>query len=103
MTRGIVSTDGETNVAANGYHYTRQNGKWRLTHHILAEEVLGRPINTENEIIRFRDKDRTNLSKSNIEIIPKGKHTTRRRLAEVRAKIADLQALEKDLVNELLS
>lgn len=103
MPRGIVSTDGETNVAANGYHYTRVNGKWTLTHHLIAAEILGRPIDTKSEIIRFRDRDRTNLSKGNIEVIPKGKHTTRRRLAEVRAKIADLQALEKDLVNELLS
>lgn len=101
MPRGVVAEDGDVNVSANGYHYTRRDGKWRLTHHLVAEEVLGRPVDTQTEVIRFRDKDKTNLVPENIEVIPKGKYTVRKRLAEVRAKIADLQALEKDLVEEL--
>lgn len=103
MPRGILAKDGDTNVNKNGYHHTRQNGKWRLTHHIVAEEKLGRPVDTATEVIRFVDSDRTNLDPDNIEVIPKGKHTVRKRLAEVRAKIAELQALEKDLENELLN
>lgn len=101
MPRGVVAEDGDTNTAANGYHYTRQDGKWRLTHHIIAEEVLGRPVDTATEVIRFKDRDCKNLTPENIEVIPKGKYTVRKRLAEVRAKIVELQALEKDLENEL--
>jgi hypothetical protein len=101
MPRGIRAQDGDTNVSANGYHYTRVDGKWRFTHHIIAEEIIGRPINTETDVVRFKDKDNTNLDPSNIEVIPKGKSTPRKRLAEVRSKLNDLRALEEDLMTEL--
>jgi hypothetical protein len=101
MPRGVAAKDGDTNVSANGYHYTRQNGKFRLTHHIIAEEKLGRPINTETEVVRFKDKDKTNLSPDNIEAIPKGTTSVRARLARVEAQIAELTAQRDLLLAEL--
>lgn len=101
MPRGKASKDGTTNVSANGYHYTKQNGRFRLTHHILAEEKLGRPINTEVEVIRFKDRDKTNLSPDNIEVIPKGKASVRARLARVNAMIAEYEAQRDLLLKEL--
>lgn len=101
MPRGVAAKDGDTNVAPNGYHYTRQNGKFRLTHHIIAEEKLGRPIDTTRETVRFKDRDKTNLSPENIEVVPKGKASIRARLARVEAQIAEYTAEREYLLKEL--
>lgn len=102
MPRGMLSAEGETNVAANGYHYTKtKDDGWRLTHHLVAERILGRPIDTSKEIVRFIDKDKTNFDPSNIEVIPKGKVSARKRLAQIEARIKELLAEKEDLEREL--
>jgi len=63
--RGRRSQVGDTRVSLNGYHYTRTEDKWELTHRLIAEEKLGRPL-AEDERIRFADNDRTNLDPDNI-------------------------------------
>jgi hypothetical protein len=63
--RGKASSIGDTRVSLNGYHYTRTETGWQLTHRLVAEEKLGRPLR-ENERIRFVDNDRTNLDSDNI-------------------------------------
>ncbi len=103
MPRGKAAQDGDTNVSANGYHYTRAKGKFRLTHHLIAEERLGRPIDTSREVVRFKDKDKTNLSPDNVEVIPKGTTSIRARLARVEAQIAELTAQRDLLLKELAS
>lgn len=96
MARGNASPVGATRVSANGYHYTKTEDGWRLTHHLLAEEKLGRPLE-DNERVYFVDKDRTNLSKDNVEV----KETvdqTEKRIADLRARIRR----DQDELNELL-
>jgi hypothetical protein len=65
--RGKASTVGDTRVSLNGYHYTRTTEGWQLTHRLIAEEKLGRPLR-ENERIRFVDNDRTHLDPDNIHV-----------------------------------
>lgn len=91
MPRGRASKEGDTNVSANGYHYTKVEDKWRLTHHIIAEKALGRPIEND-ETVSFRDNDRTNLDPSNI--------TVSKRRTSLAGKIAALDARIMELTNE---
>jgi hypothetical protein len=88
-------------VSANGYHYTKRDGKQRLTHHILAEEILGRPIDTTSEMVRFKDGNRTNLKIENIEIIPKNKASLRKRLAVVEEHLRQYTAERDWLVEQI--
>lgn len=84
---------GSTRVAQNNYHYTKvAEGKWRLTHHIIAETQYGRKIR-EGERVIFKDKDRTNLNSDNIEIVSsKNKKSNAALLARLYAKREDLNA-----------
>lgn len=91
MAKGRQSNVGDTRKAPNGYHYTRTEQGWRLTHHIIAEEQLGRPLN-EDERTKFVDGDRSNLKPSNIKVIKKGKASLRRRKAVLETRIEELQA-----------
>jgi hypothetical protein len=101
MPRGSTSPEGTVMVSANGYSYTKHNGKTRLTHHIIAEQTLGRPVNTETELIRFKNGDKTDLSPGNIEVIPKNKASVRKRLAVVEARIAEYEAEREYLLKQL--
>ena len=97
MARGRSATVGDTYTAANGYHYTRTKDGFRLTHHILAEKLLGRPLRS-NEMVRFVDGDKKNLTIKNVKVIEKGRSSLRRRKAQVEARIQELQA-ELDEIN----
>lgn len=96
MPRGKPSKDGDTNVAQNGYHYTKIDGKFKLTHHIIAEEQLGRPIESD-ETVSFRDGDRENLSPDNI-VVSKRKTSLNGRIATLNAKILELTAERDKLI-----
>lgn len=98
--RGNVAPNGATRVAQNEYHYTKQDGKWRLTHHIIAEEILGRPLN-EYDRVRFRDGDRKNLSRENIEVVAKGSTSLRQKRARLTARIEELQAQVREIDDQL--
>lgn len=106
MARGKVSPLGATMVSDNGYHYTKVmhqgSAKWRLTHHIVAERILGRAL-TEADRVEFIDKDRKNLSPKNIRVVPKGKASVRRRLAQITARIQELEAEKAELESSLES
>lgn len=85
--------DGSQRVATNGYFYTKVDGKWILTHHVIARLVAGRPIDTETERVIFIDGDRSNLTPENISIVPKKLPSSKAaKAARLRARIADLQA-----------
>ncbi len=92
MARGAAAKEGDTRIAKNGYHYTRTAIEWRLTHHIIAEEKYGRKVNTEKERVVFVDGKRDNLIPSNIEIREQGKTSTKRRIAQIEARILELEA-----------
>jgi hypothetical protein len=89
--RGSRSEVGDTHVAKNGYHYTRTEERWRLTHHLVAEEKLGRPL-SDTERVVFVDGDRTNLDPDNIEVRRKVTSSLRKKEAQLVARIEELQA-----------
>jgi hypothetical protein len=96
MARGKRSAVGDTRVAPNGYHYTRTEEGWELTHKLIAEQKLGRKL-LPNERCRFKDNDRTNLTPDNIIVYegkPKGSASERARLEarieEMQARLAEL-------------
>jgi len=100
-----IAAVGSTRIAQNGYSYTKvkndgQN-QWRLTHHIRAEKVLGRPIDSNSERVIFKDGNRSNLQYNNIEVVPKGKGSLTKRRAELEERIRELQAQLEDVNNSL--
>tara|TARA_R110002051_G_scaffold66296_1_gene120096 strand:- start:122 stop:424 length:303 start_codon:yes stop_codon:yes gene_type:complete len=89
--RGQKSPIGSTRVAPNGYHYTKTGEfDWRLTHHIVMEEKLGRNL-MAHERVFFVDGDRSNLNPDNLLIreIVGGK---KKKIAELKSKISHLEA-----------
>lgn len=80
---------GDTNISANGYSYTKTEQGWRLTHHLIAEEKLGRPLH-EGERVYFVDNDRTNLDPDNVEV-RRPKVTKEDKIFLIKEKIARLQ------------
>lgn len=92
--------EGTTRVSANGYHYTKVNGTWRLTHHIVMEEVLGRSL-LPNERVCFNSSDKLDLRPENLRIQIKGTVKLRQKKDQLEARIEDLQR-ELDWVNEQL-
>ena len=96
MSRGKASKPGDTRVSANGYHYTRTQTDWRLTHHIIAEKRLGRSLKDDERVV-FRDGKRSNLESDNLMVVPKGSASTNRTRARLTARIAELQAKLSEL------
>lgn len=92
MPRGQAAEVGNTHTAKNGYHYTRTEDGWRLTHHLIAEKTLGRRIDTTAETVRFKDKDCHNLHPDNILVVPKGHKSNGSKRAQLEVRIAELQA-----------
>lgn len=101
MPRGKSSKVGDTMINALGYSNTRTEEGWRLTHHLIAEQKLGRKLHPDIEMVRFADGDRSNLSPDNIEVLKKNKVTLRKRKALLEAKIEDLQGELAEIIKEL--
>lgn len=73
--RGKRSKIGDTRWSKNGYHYTRTENKWELTHRLLAIVKMGRELR-DDERVKFADGDRTNLDSDNIVVYTvKGKRS----------------------------
>jgi hypothetical protein len=89
--RGEPKAVGDKYIASNGYEYTKTDGGWRLTHHILAEANLGRPLR-EGERVRFKDGDRSNLVGDNIIVRQGMSRTKEARRARIEAKLEELKA-----------
>lgn len=100
MSRGKNAKVGDTRVAANGYHYTKCEEGWRLTHHLVAEEKLGRKLE-KGERVTFDDNDRTNLSPDNIVVKQTGGGSLERRRGQLEARIQELQAELDDVVAQI--
>lgn len=65
-------------------------GEWRLKHHIIAEQKLGRPLDTSMERVVFQDGDRTNFNSENLLIVPK-RNGRKQRAEKIREQIKILQ------------
>lgn len=94
--RGQVSVVGDTRVATNGYHYTKTEKGWRLTHHLMAEKKLGRSLK-ETERVVFADRNRKNLKPGNILVQVKGQSSNAKRKAYLVSRIQELQAQLREL------
>lgn len=101
MARGKKANVGDERVAPNGYAYIRTETGWRLKHHVIAEEQLGRPLRVDERVV-FHDGDRKNLKPSNIRVMLKGKASLRRRKAQLEARIEELKA-ELDDINQQIN
>lgn len=98
MGRGQTASVGATRVSQNGYHYTKvekEDGsvEWRLTHHLTAEEMLGRPLR-KDEMVKFKDKKykRDPYNTDGIIVIKMRTSTLRRRKAYLEERIREMQA-----------
>lgn len=95
MGKGKNAKDGDTRVSPNGYHYTKQGGKWRLTHHIVAEDMLGRTLR-KDERVYFKDKNRSNRHPNNLEV-KSTQNGKQQRIDKIRRQIMILQDELNDL------
>jgi hypothetical protein len=59
--------NGITRAIAGDYLQIRVHGQWRLKHHLVAEEKLGRPL-VEGERVYFIDGDNRNFDPDNIKV-----------------------------------
>lgn len=91
MTRGKPAPDGATYVSQNGYHYTKDNGKFKATHVLIMEKHLGRELEPI-ERVRFKNGDKTDLRVENLRVDIKGKASLETQRARLCARIEELQA-----------
>lgn len=90
--RGRKSKIGDTRVAPNGYHYTRTKNGWELTHRLVAEKKIGRPL-AHDERVRFLDKDRSNYNDpDNLDVFVVAKGSNAKRRARLEARRDEIQA-----------
>lgn len=92
--RGTKAEIGDTNVNKNGYHHSFVDdgtgiGVWRLTHHIIAEQNIGRPLE-KGERVLFKDIDRFNLEPNNIIIKKVQRNDRERRIKYLVKKYAEI-------------
>jgi hypothetical protein len=99
--RGKTQPNGATRISLNGYHYTKKDGTWYLTHRLIAEEALGRPLSVGEQAI-FKDRDRRNLAPDNIEVRTKNPPSLKKRLAILEARRDEVQA-EIELVKKQIA
>lgn len=93
MSRGQEVPIGTERKAPNGYWYVKTKDGQRLKHHIIAEEMLGRPINSSVERVLFVDGNKDNFDPSNIEVRPlKGAPSKEDQIAELEARLEELRA-----------
>lgn len=84
--RGQPAKAGDTRIAPNGYHYTYvTNEGFILTHRLKMERILGRKL-AEDEYVKFKDNDRTNLNTNNLELRTRKTATKDRRRAQLLAR-----------------
>jgi hypothetical protein len=100
MPRGKPSPNGSVHVAKNKYHYTKVDGKWRLTHHLVMEKRIERPLH-DYESVRFIDGDRTNLAPYNLKLVRKQEASLLHRIEAIDAKIEELRLERESLVERL--
>ena len=62
-------------LTSNGYvEFTRGPHKGRAVHTVLAEAMLGRPLRSD-EVVHHMDRDRTNNSLCNLQVMTRSEHT----------------------------
>ncbi len=98
--RGQRSDLGAVRISPNGYHYTRTEQGWKLTHRLVVEETLGRKL-AENERVRFLDGNRSNRDPNNLEVYIAHEGSKMKKLARLKARLAEVQAQIDDLEEDI--
>lgn len=96
MARGKPSKVGDTRISRNGYHYTRTETGWELTHRLVIERKLGRRLSPE-ERVRFVNGDRADRSSDNLEVYRIKERSKEQRRARIESRIEELQAQLEEL------
>jgi hypothetical protein len=97
--RGEKSEVGATRVAPNGYHYTKLDDGWKLTHRIVVEERLLHRALQADERVRFKDGNRANLDPENLEVLRVRQGSKERRRAQLLARRQEIDAELEELGN----
>jgi hypothetical protein len=100
VARGKPADVGETRVSKNGYHYTRTEDGWRLTHHLVAIAKLRRELRP-GERVYFGDGDKTNLTPYNIRVTDSTRATIERRIRHIDDQVEGLRAQKEALEDQL--
>ena len=83
---------GDERKQQNGYVMVKtEDGTWRFKHHLVAEQMLGRPLRVDERVI-FTGGTRDNPTPETIEVVKK--KGTRQSLVKLRQ---DLVKVQKDL------
>ena len=100
MARGQEKKVGDTFVNANGYEYTKTADRgWLGTHVLVMEKHIDRRLRS-NERVCFKVGKKPVIE--NLELRIRGdRKSTRARLAQVEARILDLQAEREELLGQL--
>ena len=61
-------------VNGQGYRIIYRDGKRRVEHRIIMEDMLGRSL-TSNEVVHHRDGNRSNNSPDNLQLMTQSQHT----------------------------
>ena len=105
MARGESFEVGFERIAQNGYHYIKQppgtKPAWKLRHHLIAEERLGRPINSKFETVCFKDRNRHNFDPENIVVEPRKGMDTATKIGLLSAQKAQIEADLAELLEEV--
>lgn len=102
MPRGQPSEIGSKTINQNGYEQTKTEDGWIGSHILIMEEHLKRKL-TKFERVKFIDGDRKNLTLENLELFIIKTGSTRKKIAQLEARIAELQAeleYHQKLLNE---
>ena len=99
MSRGANADVGERRRSQNGYWYIKTEQGWRLQHHVVMEETLGRPLRPGERVV-FVNKDREDLSSENIEIHNPKRSSIKRRKAQLLARRDEINAQLFELEKE---
>lgn len=102
MGRGSKSEIGDKNVNRNGYEYTKTERGWVGSHILMIEEELGRQLEP-GEYVAFKPGvPKTPVVRANIELRRRGdsKKSNKARIAQIDARIEELKAERKILMEE---
>lgn len=89
----------------NGYVMVKTEEGWRYKHHIVAEQMLGRPLTSDERVI-FTNGTRDNPTPKTIEVVKSKSRRTK--LQELQKKVSKMQSdmetiaqiLEKELASD---
>lgn len=100
MPRGQRAQLGDRTVNRNGYEYIRTETGWKGSHIVLMEEHLGRSLEP-GEYVAFKNGHESPVTMDMIELRKRGdKRSRRSRIAEIEARIEQLEAERAILLQE---